>query len=401
MKTKIAILRGPSLNDAELASYVPLMTDYAFSFYSSSVGSLPIRTPGVTPQPLRYADDFVRTLPARLQPWVLQISQKYLGCLEFPFSLAEVCRTHAILHTAETFKGYSRRAVELKARYGHKVVVTVWENNPFQYENIPTRRLGKKLGLGKSIVREQADHFLVPAQASRLALELEGVPTERITYIGTAIDLERYRPRPRTGQLRSRLGLSADAKIILFAGRQVWEKGVFDLLEAFALLCRTQEPGQDVHLLYFGSGIEGARLRRESEQLGLSGRVHFQSGQAYTNSDQMPALYNEVDLLVLPSLPIRFWQEQFGVVLIEAMASGVPVVGSSSGAIPEVIGDAGLIFPTHDIRALTACIARILGEPALQVQCAARGRERVEQHYAPAMVADRIRGAYEHLLRTR
>jgi glycosyltransferase involved in cell wall biosynthesis len=83
--------------------------------------------------------------------------------------------------------------------------------------------------------------------------------------------------------------------------------------------------------------------------------------------EQMPGLLKSFDVLVLPSVTIvPLHREQFGRVLIEAMAAGVPVVGSSSGAIPEVIGDAGLVVPERDATALAQAIDRVLAEPGLR-----------------------------------
>ncbi|MBC8122392.1 MAG: glycosyltransferase family 4 protein [Gemmatimonadaceae bacterium] len=395
MKTKVAFLRGPNLNDAELVSYLPLLEDYEFSFYCNARSPLPIHTPQVSPRTLWYADDIVRSLPRHLQPAAELLGQKFFGNLQTPLSIAEICQTHQILHTAETSNGYTHKALALKERYPHKVVVTVWENNPFQHENNLTRPIGQKIGAGKLLVRKYADYFLVPAEASRTALELEGVPLERIACIGAAVDLERFQPRPKSGTVHRQLGISPQARVIVFAGRLVWEKGVFDLLEAFALLNRTADPLEDVHLLYFGSGRERQNLEHERDLLSLRGHVHFMSGQAYANSDQMPALFNDVDVLVLPSLPTRYWQEQFGMVLIEAMASGVPVIGSTSGAIPEVIGDGGVTFPAHDIRALAHHLNELLRLPAYHRELATRGRQHVERAYSPQAVSARIRRVYE------
>jgi glycosyltransferase involved in cell wall biosynthesis len=103
----------------------------------------------------------------------------------------------------------------------------------------------------------------------------------------------------------------------------------------------------------------------------------------------MPGLLKSFDVLVLPSVTIvPLHREQFGRVLIEAMAAGVPVVGSSSGAIPEVIGDAGLVVPERDATALAQAIDRVLAEPGLRETLVQRGHERVKRHFAWPVVAD-------------
>ena len=99
----------------------------------------------------------------------------------------------------------------------------------------------------------------------------------------------------------------------------------------------------------------------------------------------MPDVYPDFDMLVLPSLTRPNWKEQFGRVLIEAMACGVPVIGSDSGEIPNVIGDAGLIFPEGNIPALRDSIAGLLVDPAAYARYALAGRSRVagEVHAGP------------------
>ncbi len=120
-------------------------------------------------------------------------------------------------------------------------------------------------------------------------------------------------------------------------------------------------------------------------QLGGSG-VHVLPPVSY---EQVPAFLRALDVLVLPSVTIMpMHREQFGRVLVEAMAAGVPVIGSTSGAIPEVIGDAGLVVPERDPTALAEAIERILTDSALRARLIDLGRRRVASHYAWSAVAE-------------
>ena len=102
----------------------------------------------------------------------------------------------------------------------------------------------------------------------------------------------------------------------------------------------------------------------------------------------MPSFLKSLDVLVLPSITILpLHREQFGRVLVEAMAAGVPVIGSSSGAIPEVVGDAGLIVPERDPTALAGAIERLLSEADVRQALAERGRQRVRTRFAWSAVA--------------
>jgi glycosyltransferase involved in cell wall biosynthesis len=96
---------------------------------------------------------------------------------------------------------------------------------------------------------------------------------------------------------------------------------------------------------------------------------------------------NALDLFVLPSETRPNWREQFGRVLVEAMACGVPVVGSDSGEIPTVVGDAGLSFPEGDAARLAECLRSLLADAALREELAQRGRERVLELFTVEQVA--------------
>ena len=108
----------------------------------------------------------------------------------------------------------------------------------------------------------------------------------------------------------------------------------------------------------------------------------------------MPEFYRSLDLLVLPSRTRPNWKEQFGRVLIEAMACGVPVLGSDSGEIPRVIGDAGVVFPEEDLEALRFQLQRLMEDPTARKSLAAAGRERVLARFTMAEVARRTVAVY-------
>ena len=167
------------------------------------------------------------------------------------------------------------------------------------------------------------------------------------------------------------------------------EKGVDVLLRAVANL------HGDWRLRLLGAGPESGRLRRLTAQLRLSERVCF---EPQIPSGQMPEFYATIDLLVLPSRHVRNWTEQFGRVLIEAMACGVPVIGSRCGEIPNVIGDAGLIFPEGDAEALRMQIARVMNDEALRDQLRAHGRARTLEQFTQAGVAQRTVEVYKKMM---
>lgn len=163
-----------------------------------------------------------------------------------------------------------------------------------------------------------------------------------------------------------------------FIGRFVEEKGPAVLLAAAAGL----EGNWELHLL--GSGPLRDRLQAQAVELGIASRVYFDAPCA---SVDMPAYFRTLDLFVLPSLTRPNWKEQFGRVLVEAMACQVPVVASDSGEIPNVIGDAGLLFPENNREALCAHISALYRDPARRRAMGERGRRRVLEHYTQERIA--------------
>lgn len=176
-----------------------------------------------------------------------------------------------------------------------------------------------------------------------------------------------------------------------FAGRLVPAKGVADLIAAVAPL----PPAVTLEIV--GSGPAEADLRRQAHAAGLADRVTF---TPWLPSDAMPAFYRRLDVLVLPSRSTPRWTEQFGRVLTEAMACQAVVVGSDSGEIPHVIGDAGLIYPEGDFVALRAHLSRLADDPAARATLGEAGRRRVMAHFTMQAVADATVAAWREAMAT-
>lgn len=174
-----------------------------------------------------------------------------------------------------------------------------------------------------------------------------------------------------------------------YIGRLVEEKGVHLLLNAVSHLAG------DWRLRILGSGPEQPRLQAQVEHLGLEKRVQF---DAWIPSTEIPAYHHTLDVLVLPSLSRPNWKEQFGRVLIEAMSSGVPVIGSDSGAIPGVIGNAGLIFPEGEADKLLVRLEELCQDRLLREKLKAAGRARVLERFTHERVAEATVRVYRVML---
>jgi glycosyltransferase involved in cell wall biosynthesis len=146
---------------------------------------------------------------------------------------------------------------------------------------------------------------------------------------------------------------------------------------------------RDCHFVFIGDGPEEDALVRLAETLGVRDRVTF---LGYIDHAEMPAYLATLDALVLPSETQPDWKEQFGRVIIEALACGTPVVGSDSGAIPGLIHDTdgGLVFPEQDDEALADRLRALVDNPERRRTLARRGREVVLEKYSHSALAGRF-----------
>ena len=192
---------------------------------------------------------------------------------------------------------------------------------------------------------------------------------------------QRTEPRqPRTPSAPFTLG---------FVGRLKDNKGLDLLISALAELpdyCR---------VVFIGNGQMKEQLAEQAAQLGVAERVIFKGGLP---TYEIPKEMQQFDALVLPSVTRPNWVEQFGRVLPEAMACETPVIGSSSGEIPHVIGDAGLVFQEGNVQALISSIRQLLDDPELYAQLAAKGRQRVLENYTQEQIARQTYNVYQEML---
>lgn len=175
---------------------------------------------------------------------------------------------------------------------------------------------------------------------------------------------------------------------IAYAGRLVEEKGIELLIHALSGLTGTW------HATLLGNGPAEKHLKQLAEELALMDDITF---EPTIPSHKMPDFYRAIDILVLPSRTKQNWQEQFGRVLVEAMASGVCVIGSNSGEIPYVIDDAGLIFPEGDVAQLRAQLQYLLNDDGARKAYAEKGRQRVLQQFTQTRIAQATLQVYREL----
>jgi glycosyltransferase involved in cell wall biosynthesis len=224
------------------------------------------------------------------------------------------------------------------------------------------------------------DGVLACATKSAEAIRAYGMPETVPISIAWTPNL----PPPAPGQRAddSFLPSKQSAEFFIgFAGRITAAKGWRVLLAAL-----TQLP-EHCKCLIAGDGDEEAELRLWCQMPALRERVYYFGA---LEKAKLWDFYRALDVFVLPSLTTPRWAEQFGFVLAEAMACGVPVIGSDSGAIPEVIGDSGIIVEENNSTALAAAIRSIENDPHRRARYIHCGQERFEQEFSIAAYARKL-----------
>jgi glycosyltransferase involved in cell wall biosynthesis len=197
------------------------------------------------------------------------------------------------------------------------------------------------------------------------------------------VDTDLFAPRPaRDNNNQFQIG---------FLGRLVPEKGIDILLSAVRQL---REKGYNCRVILCGSGLSETALRQEAEKLQIADLITWKGGIRH---EEAPKEISQFDVLVLPSRSIATWKEQFGHVLIEAMAMGIPVVGSNCGEIPNVIGRSDLVFEEEDAKRLAAILEKMIRESTWRQEVALYCLERVQQNYSHEKIAERLINLWEDL----
>jgi len=228
------------------------------------------------------------------------------------------------------------------------------------------------------VARQLPNIIAVSRSTHRDLMAQFGVKPEQMEIIFEGIDCETFRPMPEITRLPNRLMATASADVAL--------KGLVYLVQAYAILLK-QFP--DLELVVVGK-LRSGPTERLLDKLGIKSKVRFVSG---VTDDEIRRLYAETTVAVSPSL-----YEGFGFPAGEAMACGVPLVATTGGALPEVVGDAGAIVPAGDANALADAIAGLLRDPARREMLGPLGRERIVREFSWPLCAQNLTEYYYRML---
>ncbi len=389
-RPRVALVRGPFLNAFECQSYAPLSDAYDITAFASvrhlhALRDLPFP---VIQLPARPA--WSRGLRRGLALGADLAARARFGEGRYLPGLVPRLTGYDLVHSVETSHGFSGQAITAKRQHGCRVVVTVWENLPFNRKAY-SRHAFEEV---RPRVLAEADAFLAVTERAREALLLEGADRARIRVIPMGVDLERFRPAPPEPGLRQRLGLPANGMLVLAVGTMSAAKGLPFLLQAVRRARLDPDlTGVEFTLVLVGRDLAGTRDM--IARLAIEPVVRIVS---YVSYDEMPALYNLATVTILPSVPTPTWQEQFGMVLAEGLASGVPVLSTASGSIPEIVGEAGIVVPAADHLALYRGLKDLLLDRSRRETLGRMGRQRAEALFDRRVVAKHIGDLYASLL---
>lgn len=248
------------------------------------------------------------------------------------------------------------------------------------------RRRQPVQALNRILWRMTSGGIAISQAIARFCIDVESAPPNKVTTIYYGLPLHELDRKAASAALRRELDLPPDSLLIGMVCRLIEQKGVSYGLRAFAHLA---EQFPTAHLVIAGDGVLRPALEAEAAALGIAGRVHFLGWREDT-----PNVLAALDVLLMPSL----W-EGFGLVMLEAMAQTVPIIGSAVSAIPEVIvdGETGLLVPSRDVPALASALETLLTDSALRRHMGLQGQDRLETAFSVGRMATSTLEFYEYL----
>lgn len=322
-------------------------------------------------------------IPGTISP-ILGINLTY--SLKSNRELGEFLRDFDVVHSHHAFTPLALKAVKAGRNLGKATLLTT-HSISFSHES----SLWKALGLTFPLFSHYLSfpHRIIAVSNAAKAF-IEHFTDVSVDIIPNGVDDELFRPLSESEKDKVKEGLGLDGRVVLYVSRMSPRKGPHVLLNAFQRVVKEMD---DITLLMIGSGEMLPFLKAQAKFLGIAERVRF---MGYAPNELLPKLYAIADVFALPSTT----SEAFGIVVLEAMASGVPVVATTVGGIPEVVqkSGSGLLVPPGDEVALGRAIMKILADEDFARKLGEAGRRAVEREYAWRVVAGKIEEAYEEVL---
>ena len=305
----------------------------------------------------------------------------------YPFSLSEHFSSHKydVILTKADRSLYTLSS--LKDRFGYKLVYRYPYTLPF------THIFDKRSEFARQKSFDKIDHFICISETVKSNLEYEGIPSSKIDVVYNSVDLSCFSPGQKDIELMNKLNISKNDYVIIFVGKLTSWKNPFTLLYASKIL---EQKGLSVKLIFAGQGAQKSNLQKTAKLLNLTDRVIF---LGFIENTELNKYYRLADVFVISSVATIMWEEQFGFVVAEAMGCGLPVIATNCGALPEVVGNAGRIYPQGNYRELAKHLYEILRDGQLRQAMATNSRHRAEQIFNNKKNSRKIYSVFEKIIR--
>ncbi|MEO0967346.1 MAG: hormogonium polysaccharide biosynthesis glycosyltransferase HpsO [Cyanobacteria bacterium J06639_18] len=339
-------------------------------------------------EPQYYEEDSFRIIP------ITNFSQNHQGLLTFGTDLIQLIRKFNpdIIQVEQGSRGLAyTEMITLNNLLGIKAknIFFTWWNLPYKLNLLASLLEKYNLKHSHGIISGNQDGAEILRQRGYQGL-MKVMPQ-------LGVDDELFKPELQP-ELKQKLGITDEDFIIGFVGRFVQEKGILTLLKS--LISIKDKPWK---LLLLGRGELKSEIISRAKENNIQDRIILVESVPH---HEVCNYINLMNTLVLPSettykfktLTSVGWKEQFGHVIIEAMSCQVPVIGSNSGEIPHVIGDAGLVFPEGDVKALANCLSQLIEKPEFAQNLGLMGYTKVIAQYTNKSLAKQQLEFYQEVI---
>lgn len=238
-------------------------------------------------------------------------------------------------------------------------------------------------------ILDASHHIICPSDELRDYVIRIGIDPAKVTYISNGVDVTKFNPEAEGTQMRKKLGLGSQEKIVLCPRRLVPKNGVLYFIQAIPSVVAEMD---DIKFLVAGDGSELEKLRNEARKLNIEDNVIFLGS---VPNDEMPELYNLSSVVVLPSL-----KEATSISGLEAMASAKPLIGSDIGGIPQIIddGQTGFLVPPERADLIASSLISLFKDEERRVSMGKNAYQKAKNEFTWGIIAEKTRRVYEMVI---
>lgn len=300
--------------------------------------------------------------------------------LKSSMDLVEFLEGIDVIHSHHAFTPLALKALDAGRKLRVAAILTT-HSISFAYDSTFWKLLDFSIPIFRYYL-DRAHRIIAVSRAAKAFIE--HFTSSPISVIPNGVNTEKFFPAKDKEELKEKFGIKGD--VVLYVGRMSYRKGAHVLLNAFSSI-------QDATLVMVGTGEMLPFLRAQAKLLGIEERVIF---TGYVNEEKLCEIYRMADVFVSPSIT----SEAFGIVILEAMASGVPVIVSDTGGVREVVAenDVGVLVPPENELELRKALKMILKSQNLRDYYGDRGREVAERKYSWRIISSRIEETYNEVL---